>query len=147
MTFYLTLVLLIVVAVHAMMPLWFFLRYVKWLPHDDFVKQYQAKEWVTQSYPLVFLIFFCVAVGVAMGIARTTETATGPLVFYTYNLIVTMYGGFEMATGVSIWPQQRRRELIIPAQFTADDKVWQAGLVRVLLGVVLFWSAFVYWSL
>jgi hypothetical protein len=83
-----------------------------------------------------------------MAIAYNTDTETAPLVFYTYNLIVTMYGGFEMFSGVSVWPQQRRRDQNnVPAQFTAEEKVWQAGLMRVLLGQALFWSAFAYWSL
>lgn len=146
MAIYLTVLLLIVVALQAMIPIWLFLRHVTWYPHNEFVRYYQQKQWVTHAYPLVFFIFFCIAVGIVFTIDRVTETATGPLVFYTYNLIVTMYGGFEMATGVSIWPRQRRRERIVPAQFTAAEQVRWAGLIRMLLGLVLFWGAFVYWS-
>lgn len=143
----LTLALLLVVILQALLPLWTVLRKATWLPAADFAAVYKDKVWLTTTFPLVFLVFFCVSLGVVFAIDRATDTPTAPLVFYTYNLIVTMYGGVEIATGVTIWPSMRRREFTEPAKFTADERVWQGGLMRLLLGLITFWAAFAYWSL
>ena len=143
----LTLALLLVVILQALLPFWVVLRQAEWLPAAEFVNRHQDKQWFTNSFPLIFLLFFCVALGVAFNVDRATETPTAPLVFYTYNLVVTMYGGFEMATGVTMWPPRRRRGFTEPATFTADKRVWQAGVLRLILGLATFWAAFAYWSL
>lgn len=147
MTITITLALLSVVILQALLPLWTVLRRAKWLSADDFAPKYKDKQWITTGFPLIFFLFFCISLGVTFSIDRVTETPTAPLVFYTYNLVVTMYGGFEMATGVTIWPSMRRRAFNEPAKFTADERVWRAGVMRLLLGLVTFWAAFSYWSL